>query len=193
MGCTWLRVVRRLPHAAYGLTGTRSTDCSRQSRGAGRGDRARDLTPRTAPATDPANGRTAQAQGGDRLFGFKLSGSCGRHRRVVLFDSLWRERVEGGEINICGLAPERLLRDCAFQPTGCSPAVRRCSHVCRASNEPSTGSRRPLVPGSAPRRPNRCLSGRRRAGFHRPFTNGNPECVLSGHGAGAAAAGPAGR
>jgi menaquinone-9 beta-reductase len=67
-----------------------------------------------------AHGRRTAAEKGSRLFGFKahFSGSCGDGVDLVFFDRVYAgvSEVEGGAVNVCGLAPESSLRACGFDP-----------------------------------------------------------------------------
>jgi menaquinone-9 beta-reductase len=155
------------------------------------------LTPRAARRPlILANGRTAQAQSGDRLFGFKA-----HYRGVVddtvalfFFDRCYvgMSAVEDGEINICGLAPERLLRECAFQPerllARCQALESRMQGLERAFDWLTTG---PLVMGWPAREALEPLvyPAGDALGFIDPFTgSGILNAMLSGHRAGEAAA-----
>lgn len=191
------RVVRRaLPRSAYGLS-RYALDRLLLDRAAALGAT---VVPETAkPTAGPlvlANGRTVQARGRNRVFGFKV-----HYRGVVddtvalfFFDGCYVgiSAVEGGAINVCGLAPERLLRECAFQPerllARCEPLWSRMRSLERVFDWLTTG---PLVAGLAPRgRPEPLVYPAGDAlGFIEPFTgSGILNAMLSGLSAGRAAA-----
>ena len=191
------RVVRHaLPRAAYGLS-RYALDRLLLDRAAALGAAVVPETARlTAGPLVLANGRTVQARGRNRLFGFKA------HYRGVVDDSValfffdgcyaGMSAVEGGAINICGLAPERLLRECTFQPerllARCEPLWSRMQGLERVFDWLTTG---PLVPGLAPRgRPEPLVYPAGDAlGFIDPFTgSGILNAMLSGRSAGTAAA-----
>jgi menaquinone-9 beta-reductase len=155
------------------------------------------LTPRAARRPLVlANGRTAQAKAGDRAFGFKAhyQGVADDTVALFFFDGCYvgMSAVEGGQINICGLAPERLLRECAFQPerllARCEALQSRIQGLERTFDWLTTG---PLVPGLSPQQaPEPLVYPTGDAlGFIDPFTgSGILNAMLSGHSAGAAAA-----
>ncbi|HEY6507420.1 MAG TPA: FAD-dependent monooxygenase [Vicinamibacterales bacterium] len=193
------RVVRHpLPRAAYGLS-RHALDRLLLDRATTLGAQVvRDTqTPRAArrPLIQ-ATGRTGQAQPGTRLFGFKT-----HYRGVVddtvalyFFDGCYVgvSAVEGGEINVCGLGPERLLRDCAFEPerllARCHALHSRVQGFERAFDWLTTG---PLVMGLSPREGEepRVYPAGDALGFIDPFTgSGILNAMLSGHDAGVAAA-----
>jgi hypothetical protein len=99
-------------------------------------DRGADVRREPAPSTFAgphvaAFGRKVAAEKGRRLFGFKahFNGSYDDGVDLVFFDRCYAgvSQVEGGEINICGLAPELLLRQHGFDPAsllGTSPVLR---------------------------------------------------------------------
>jgi hypothetical protein len=191
------RVVRRaLPRCAYGLS-RYALDRLLLDRAAALGA---DVVPETARLTAGplvlANGRTVQARGRNRVFGFKAHYRGVVHDSVALFffEGCYAgfSAVEGGAINICGLAPERLLRECAFQPerllARCEPLWSRMRGLERMFDWLTTG---PLVLGLASReRPEPLVYPAGDAvGFIEPFTgSGILSAMLSGRRAGIAAA-----
>ena len=169
-----------------------------------------------------ANGRTAPDRTGERLFGFKAhfrggSVACGHANEGALatagtpevfqqptgvddtvalffFDGCYVgvSGVESAEINVCGLAPERLLRDCAFQPERllerCQPLQSRLAGLERVFDWLTTG---PLVLGLPPREAPATLTypAGDALGFIDPFTgSGILNAMLCGYSAGEAAA-----
>ena len=144
-----------------------------------------------------ANGRTTQGRTGERLFGFKAHyrGSAVDDSVALFFFEgcyVGVSAVENDEINICGLAPERLLRDCAFQPDRllerCAPLQSRMEGVERVFDWLTTG---PLVPGWPPLEASEPLTypAGDALGFIDPFTgSGILNAMLCGYSAGRAAA-----
>lgn len=143
-----------------------------------------------------ANGRAAHAKAGNRAFGFKAhyQGVADDVVALFFFDGCYvgMSAVEGGDINICGLAPEPLLRECGFQPervlARCEVLQSRIQGLERTFDWLTTG---PLVPGLAPRQaPEPLVYPTGDAlGFIDPFTgSGILNAMLSGHSAGEAAA-----
>jgi hypothetical protein len=67
-----------------------------------------------------AHGRTTVDRRGQRLFGFKAHhrGRIDDEVALYFFDNCYVgvSAVEGGAVNVCGLAPESLLRECGFAP-----------------------------------------------------------------------------
>src|ERR1035438_2542286 len=67
-----------------------------------------------------AAGRKSIAPAGDRLFGFKahFSGPVNDNVELYFFQNCYVgiSAVENGATNVCGLAPERILRSCGFHP-----------------------------------------------------------------------------
>jgi glucose inhibited division protein A len=97
-----------------------------------------------------AHGRKAAASKGGRLFGFKahFRGECDDAVHLYFFDGCYAgvSAVEGGAVNICGLAPEGLLAACRFDParvlSGCPPLAERMQPLQRSMDWLTTG---PLV------------------------------------------------
>ncbi len=89
-------------------------------RGAELQSERRKPVPRAGAALVVAHGRQAPAHAGARLFGFKthFSGPADEAVELFFFDGGYAglSPVEGGAINVCGLAPEESLRACGFQP-----------------------------------------------------------------------------
>lgn len=193
------RVVRHaLPRTAYGL--------SRHALDQLLLDRARALgadvvretqTPRSAAGPLVlANGRTARGAGGERAFGFKahFRGPGDDTVALFFFDGCYVgvSAVEDGGINVCGLAPERLLRECSFQPervlARCAALQSRVAPLERTLDWLTTG---PLVPGLPRRHAPEPLTypAGDALGFVDPFTgSGILNAMLCGYSAGAAAA-----
>jgi len=193
------RVVRHaLPLPAYGLSRHALDRLLLDTATAMGADVVREtLTPRTAlRPLILANGRAAQAQAGNRAFGFKAhyQGMADDTVALFFFDGCYvgMSAVEGGQINICGLAPERLLRECGFQPervlARCDALQSRIQGLERTFDWLTTG---PLVPGLMPHQAPEPLvyPAGDALGFIDPFTgSGILNAMLSGHSAGAAAA-----
>ena len=193
------RVVRRtLPRSAYGLS-RYALDHLLLDRAEALGavvvrETARRLT--AGPLLVLASGRTVPAHGHNRVFGFKA-----HYRGVVddtvalfFFDGCYAgmSAVEGGFINICGLAPEQRLRECAFEPerllARCEPLWSRMHRLERVFDWLTTG---PLVPGLVPREKAEpfVYPAGDALGFIEPFTgSGILNAMLSGRSAGTAAA-----
>jgi hypothetical protein len=78
-----------------------------------------------------AAGRQCSAPAGDRLFGFKahFQGSADDTMSLYFFDGCYVgvNCVEGGKTNVCGLAPERVLRETAFS---FDTLIRRSGALC---------------------------------------------------------------
>lgn len=74
-----------------------------------------------------AHGRQTPAPKGDRLFGFKahFRGPFEDIVEMFFFNGCYvgLSPVEGGAVNICGLAPERCLQRCGFEPEAIFPEV----------------------------------------------------------------------
>jgi hypothetical protein len=64
--------------------------------------------------------RTASSEKGSRLFGFKahFSGPVDDGVDLAFFGRVYAgvSAVEGGAVNVCGLAPESQLRECGWEP-----------------------------------------------------------------------------
>jgi hypothetical protein len=193
------RVVRRaLPQTAYGLS-RYALDRLLLSRAVTLGaEVARETrTPRAAGRPLVlANGRTAQGRTGDRSFGFKAHyrGATDDTVALFFFDNCYVgvSAVEGGEINVCGLAPEGVLRECSFQPerllARCEALQSRVARLERVFDWLTTG---PLVPGLPPRvaAEPRVYPAGDALGFIDPFTgSGILNAMLCGYRAGEAAA-----
>ncbi len=193
------RVVRHaLPSPAYGLS-RYALDRLLLSQAAALGAEVVRETATSRAARRPlvlTNGRTTHAPAGNRLFGFKA------HYRGVpddvvalyFFDGCYAgfSAVEGGEVNVCGLAPERLLRECGFDPDRllerCPALQARVAGLERSVDWLTTG---PLVPGMRARRPSEpgVYSAGDAMGFIDPFTgSGILNAMSSGYEAGVAAA-----
>jgi len=193
------RVVRHaLPQLAYGLS-RYALDRLLQDRAAVLGAELVRETSTTRAARRPvvlATGRTAQAPAGHRLFGFKahFRGRVDDTVALFFFDGCYVgvSAVEGGAINVCGLAPERLLRESMFRPdrllTRCQALQARMQGFEQTLEWLTTG---PLVPGLASREiqePGVYPAGDA-LGFIDPFTgSGILNAMLSGYRAGSAAA-----
>ena len=94
-----------------------------------RGARMQTESAKPAASAIVAHGRQTPAQKGNRLFGFKahFRGAMEDAVEMFFFDGCYAgvSPVEGGEINVCGLAPEDLLRTRAFRPAGILPSALR--------------------------------------------------------------------
>jgi hypothetical protein len=197
------RVVRHaLPSVAYGLS-RYALDRLLLDRAVAVGAEVvrETLTPRTARRPLVlTNGRTSHVPAGNRLFGFKAHyrGTLDEVVSLFFFDGCYAglSAVEGGAINVCGLAPERLLRECGFQPERlldrCPALQSRLVGLDRAFDWLITG---PLVPGMVPRMAPRetddpgIYPAGDALGFVDPFTgSGILNAMLSGYAAGASAA-----
>ncbi len=143
-----------------------------------------------------ASGRSSVAHAGERLFGFKAHyrGRVDDEVALFFFDKCYVgiSAVEGGSLNVCGLAPERLLQACGFQPeqllARCEGVQSRLSGCDRAFDWLVTG---PLVTGWAPCDVSESLvyPAGDALGFIDPFTgSGILNAMSSGRSAGAAAA-----
>src|ERR1017187_8131453 len=75
-----------------------------------------------------AAGRRSIAPDGDRLFGFKahFSGPVNDNVELYFFQNCYAgiSAIENGATNVCGLAPERILRSFGFHP---GDLLRRCA------------------------------------------------------------------
>lgn len=102
-----------------------------------------------------AHGRTTVDRGGHRLFGFKthFRGRANEDVALYFFDNCYVgvSAVEGNAVNVCGLAPERLLQECGFDPeqllSRCETLQTRIAGFQRTFDWLITG---PLVTGWAP-------------------------------------------
>ncbi len=142
------------------------------------------------------NGRSSVVPSGERLFGFKthVRGAAADTVALYFFDGCYVgvSGVEGGELNVCGLAPEPLLRACGFRPerlwTRCPALERRLDGLTPLFDWLHTG---PLVfgfPARVETRRSTYVAGDA-LGFIDPFTgSGILNAMLTGHRAGRAAA-----
>jgi hypothetical protein len=155
----------------------------------------------TSPADSRGNlvlaiGRKATMPGGNRLFGFKahFAGPLDDAVELFFFDGCYVgvSSVEGGATNVCGLAPERVLRACGFRHDELLSRSRalalRVSPLSRTMPWLTVG---PLVFGHSLRAPHE--EGVYRAGdalaFTDPFAgSGMLNAMLTGSLAGQAAA-----
>lgn len=142
------------------------------------------------------SGRTTVARDGERLFGFKAHyrGRADGEVSLYFFDTCYAgvSAVEGGAINVCGLAPERLLQECGFEPerllSRCGALQKRIGGFQRSFDWLVTG---PLVTGWAPWDASQSLvyPAGDALGFIDPFTgSGILNAMASGLSAGTAAA-----
>lgn len=143
-----------------------------------------------------AHGRAAVDRGGQRLFGFKAHyrGTTDDEVSLFFFDGCYVgvSAVEGGAVNVCGLAPERLLQECGFRPkhllSRCDALQTRINGFQQSFDWLITG---PLVTGWAPidTSESRVYPAGDALGFIDPFTgSGILNAMSSGRGAGTAAA-----
>ena len=109
-----------------------------------------------------AHGRVTPAPRGRRLFGFKahFAGPADDAVRLFFFGGCYAgvSAIEGGLTNVCGLAPENLLRGGRFQPETVLELSRAARRPHRAASA-SHGLDRDRSPGVP-----RGLSGPRRGG-----------------------------
>jgi len=140
-----------------------------------------------------AHGRQAKAQAGNRIFGFKahFEGPADDVMGLYFFQGAYIgvNAVEGGRTNVCGLAPESLLKACGFQIDELLRLSRTASErlrpMTRAMDWLHTG---PLVFGPA-RNPENCYPTGDAAAFIDPFTgSGMLGAISTGILAGKAAA-----
>lgn len=143
-----------------------------------------------------ASGRAAVDRRGQRLFGFKahFRGRVDDEVALYFFDTCYVgvSAVEGGAVNVCGLAPERLLQACGFEPerllARCEALQTRMAGCERSFEWLITG---PLVTGWASPDPSGSLvyPAGDALGFIDPFTgSGILNAMSSGRAAGTAAA-----
>jgi hypothetical protein len=192
-------VVRHvLPSEAYGLSRS-ALDHLLLEAAVSRGAeviRETHTTRHTQRPTVIASGRSSVAHAGERLFGFKAhyTGRIDDEVALYFFDNCYVgiSAVEGGAINVCGLAPERLLQECRFEPelllARCEGVQSRLSGCGRSFDWLVTG---PLVTGWAPLDASASLvyPAGDALGFIDPFTgSGILNAMSSGRSAGAAAA-----
>ncbi|MCX6585336.1 MAG: hypothetical protein NTX13_01985 [Acidobacteria bacterium] len=183
----------RLPEPAIGLSRLRLDQLLRESAAArGAGFVGERQTP--VPGCVLATGRQTGAVRGDRLFGFKahFSGPPGDAVELYFGDRFYVgvNPVEGGLTNVCGLAPESLLRrfDFSYEALlALSPALaERTRPLCQTMNWLSTG---PLVYGRRAQPPGVYAAGDAFS-FIDPFTGaGMLNALETGRIAGLAAAG----
>jgi menaquinone-9 beta-reductase len=141
----------RLPEPAIGLSRLRLDDLLRTA-ATRRGARFVAERQTASPGCVLATGRQTGAAAGDRIFGFKahFSGPPGDAVELYFGDRFYVgvNPVEDGVTNVCGLAPESLLRRLDFSYDALlelSPALRdRTRPLARTMNWLSTG---PLVYG----------------------------------------------
>lgn len=143
-----------------------------------------------------AHGRAVVDRGGQRLFGFKahFQGPIDDDVSLFFFDGCYVgvSAVEGGAVNVCGLAPERLLQECCFRPehllSRCDALQTRMTGFQQSFDWLITG---PLVTGWAPidTSESRVYPAGDALGFIDPFTgSGILNAISSGRSAGTAAA-----
>jgi hypothetical protein len=139
-----------------------------------------------------AHGRQASAQAGERLFGFKahFRGPVDDAVELFFFRGCYVgvSSVENQFTNVCGLAPERLLRECGFAPEALfnEPLRERVAPLERAMEWLITG---PLVFHDEFQGRTRVYLAGDALGFVDPFTgSGVLAALLTGGLAGRAAA-----
>jgi hypothetical protein len=143
-----------------------------------------------------AAGRRSIAPAGDRLFGFKahFSGPVNDNVELYFFQNCYVgiSAIENGATNVCGLAPERILRSFGFHPGDlirrCAPLSERLRPLTRTMDWLITG---PLVFSERLSQPADEVSYRAgdSLGFIDPFTgSGILNAMLTGELAGIAAA-----
>lgn len=182
----------RLPEPAIGLSRLRLDDLLRAA-AADRGARFIAERPSPLPGCVLATGRQTGAAPGDRIFGFKahFSGPPGDAVELYFGDRFYVgvNPVENGVTNVCGLAPESLLRRLDFAYDALlelSPALRdRTRPLTRTMEWLSTG---PLVYGRRTQ-PDHLYPAGDAFSFIDPFTGaGMLNALETGHMAGTAAA-----
>ncbi len=182
----------RLPEPAIGLSRLR---LDQVLRGTAVSQGAEFLPERQAPSPGCvlATGRQSGNAKGDRIFGFKthFSGPPGDAVELYFGDRFYVgvNPVEGGVTNVCGLAPESLLRRLDFSYEALlelSPALReRTRPLTRTINWLSTG---PLVYGRRTQ-PDSVYAAGDAFSFIDPFTGaGMLNAIETGRMAGTAAA-----
>ena len=182
----------RLPEPAYSLSRYRFDDLLlREAALRGAEVRIEPAKPGEAP-TVVAHGRQASAPAGERLFGFKAHyrGPVDDAMELFLFKGCYVgvSCVEQRVTNVCGLAPERLLRECGFAPEALfTGALRdRVAPLERAMEWLITG---PLVFHDELRSRSHVYLAGDSLGFVDPFTgSGMLAALLTGRLAGEAAA-----
>lgn len=192
------RVVRhRLPRTAHGLSRYALDHLLLEKAASLGAEVVREIgTPRLArrPLV-VTTGRTTRGATGDRLFGFKAHFRGLADDAVALFffegGYVGISAVEDGVTNVCGLAPERVLRECAFRPerlvARCEAAAARLEKMEQLFEWLNTG---PLVLGLARRVTPKALvyPAGDALGFIDPFTgSGLLSAMLTGGSAGRAA------
>ena len=140
-----------------------------------------------------AHGRHLQQKAGNRLFGFKahFTGAASDVMSLYFFDGAYVgiNGIENGLVNVCGVAPEALLKAVRFQINDLlhrhRPAADRISCLRRTMDWLITG---PLVFGPSPQ-PEHCYPAGDSAAFIDPFTgSGMLSALTTGILAGRAAA-----
>jgi hypothetical protein len=193
------RVIRHpLPEPAYGLS-RYELDRLLLDRAASAGAqvvREHWSTAAQGVAVILAAGRRSIAPTGDRLFGFKahFSGPVNDNVELYFFQNCYVgiSAIENGATNVCGLAPERILRSFGFHPGDllrrCAPLSERLRALTRTMDWLVTG---PLVFSERLSQPADEVSYRAgdSLGFIDPFTgSGILNAMLTGELAGIAAA-----
>lgn len=153
----------KLPGCAYGLSRYRfdrllvdqaiALKTVLKTGGAPDGAPAPSASAEPPAATVLATGRNAMAPPGDRLFGFKAHFRGSAEDAIELFffagSYVGVSPIENGLTNVCGVAPEQLLRSHDFQIDGlldaCAPLTERLSPLSRTMQWLTVG---PLVLGS---------------------------------------------
>ncbi len=182
----------RLPEPAIGLSRLRFDQLLREAAG----NQGTNFVPErraSSPGCVLATGRQSGAASGDRIFGFKthFSGPAGDAVELYFGDQFYVgvNPVEDGITNVCGLAPESLLRRLDFSYEALlelSPALReRTQPLRRTMNWLTTG---PLVYGRRTQPPDVFAAGDAFS-FIDPFTGaGMLNALETGRMAGTAAA-----
>lgn len=181
-----------LPEPAYSLSRYALDDLLlREAALRGAELRVEAAKPGEAP-TVLAHGRQASARAGERLFGFKahFQGPVDDAVELFFFRGCYVgiSSVEKHATNVCGLAPERLLRECGFAPEVLfsEPLRDRIAPLERATEWLKTG---PLVFRDELRSRTRVYLAGDALGFVDPFTgSGMLAALLTGRLAGQAAA-----
>lgn len=181
-----------LPEPAYGLSRF-ALDSLLLSTAALRG--ATVATEAPAACEIAAGGRPAgAAPRGERLFGFKshFTGPAGDAVELFFFDGCYVgvSAVENGRTNVCGIAPEDLLRRCGFDfdamLSSYRPLQERTKPLSRAMGWLASG---PLVHGNRLNAGGKTYLAGDALSFVDPFTgSGVLAALLTGMSAGQAAA-----
>jgi hypothetical protein len=193
------RVIRHpLPEPAYGLSRYELDRLLLEHAASAGAEVVREHWSAAAPEDNVilAGGRRSIAPAGDRLFGFKthFSGPVNDNVELYFFRNCYVgiSAIENGATNVCGLAPERILRSFGFHPGDLlnryAPLSERLCPLTRTMDWLVTG---PLVFSERLRQPADEVTypAGDSLGFIDPFTgSGILNAMLTGELAGIAAA-----